>query len=142
MKASEEYHLAWVTQYVSDTLHKIFLLVTFSNRISCNKGLKAKISRFFMFFCVNPWGWNVLGAERPLRSWHHIGWRNTKICIHKASEMEQKRGKCWKSPIFEGKLRVFISCLSKMRIVSMFYNSSLFYHFLQLVSTIFCSGDI
>ena len=56
--------------------------------------------------------------------------------------MEWKHGKCWKSPILEGKLRVFISYLSKMRIASMFYNSSLFSHFLQLVSTIFCSRDI
>ena len=46
--------------------------------------------------------------------------------------MEQKHGKCRKSPIFEGKLQVFISYLSKMRIVSMFYNSSLFWHFLHL----------
>ena len=38
--------------------------------------------------------------------------------------MERKRGKCWKSQIFEGKLWVVISYLSKMRIVSMFYNSS------------------
>ena len=36
-------------------LQKIFLLVRFFNRISCNKGLKAKISRFFMcFFCLTP----------------------------------------------------------------------------------------
>ena len=51
--------------------------------------------------------------------------------------MERKCGKCWKSPIFEGKLRVFISYLSKMRIVSMFYNffilalfTACFHHFL------------
>ena len=58
---------------------------------------------------LSPWGWNVLGAERLLCSWHHIGWRNTKICIHGASQMKRKRGKCWKSPIFAGKLQVFIS---------------------------------
>ena len=40
--------------------------------------------------------------------------------------MERKRGKCLKSSIFEGKLQVFISYLSEMKIVSMFYNSSLF----------------
>ena len=38
-------------------LQKIFLLVRFFNRISCNKGLKAKISRFFTcFFCLTPLG--------------------------------------------------------------------------------------
>ena len=37
--------------------------------------------------------------------------------------MEQKHGKCWKSPIFEGKLQVFIIYLGEMKTVSMFYNS-------------------
>ena len=38
-------------------LQKIFLLVRFFNWISCNKGLKAKISRFFTcFFCLTPLG--------------------------------------------------------------------------------------
>ena len=104
------------------------LSVRFFNQISCNKCLKAKISCFYMFFLFNPpaWDWNVLRAERLLRSWRHTGWRNTKICIHGASRMEWKCGKCWKSPIFEGKLWVFSSYLSKMRIISMLYNSSLF----------------
>ena len=36
-------------------LQKIFLLVRFFNRISCNKGLKAKILSFFHFFLfTNP----------------------------------------------------------------------------------------
>ena len=35
-------------------LQKIFLTVRFFNRISCNKGLKAKISCSFSFFSVNP----------------------------------------------------------------------------------------
>ena len=36
-------------------LQKIFLLVRFFNQISCNKGLKAKISRFLKcFFCLTP----------------------------------------------------------------------------------------
>ena len=115
-------------------LQKIFLPVRFFNQISCNKGLKAKISHFLMcFFCLTPWSWNVLGAERLLRSWHHIGWRNTKICIHGASRMERKRGKCWKSPIFEGKLRVFISYLSEMKIVcsiTLLYSSTFYSLFL------------
>ena len=42
----------------------------------------------------------------------------------------------------EGKLQVSISYLNEMKTVSMFYNSALFQYFLQLVSTIFCSGDI
>ena len=51
--------------------------------------------------------------------------------------MEGKRGKSWKSPIFEGNLQVFISHLSEMKIISMFYNffipalfTACFYHFL------------
>ena len=63
-------------------------------------------------------GWNVLEADRRLHSWLHIDWRNTQIWIHRASRMEQKCGKCWKLPIFEGKLRVFFSYLSEMKIVS------------------------
>ena len=38
-------------------LQKIFLIVRFFNQISCNKGLKAKISCFFScFFCLTPLG--------------------------------------------------------------------------------------
>ena len=63
---------------------KIFLLVKFFNWIPCNKGLKAKILRFFAFFFLfNPWSWNVLEAERLLPSWRHISWRNTKTYIHR-----------------------------------------------------------
>ena len=71
---------------------------------------------------------NVLEAEKLLHSWHQIRWRNTKICIHGASQMEWKCGKCWKSPIFEEKLPFFIS-LSEMKIVcsiTLLY-SSIFY---------------
>ena len=57
---------------------------------------------FLMFFLFNP----PRAEERPLRSWHRIGRRNTKISIHGASRMEPKHGKCWKLPIFEGKLPV------------------------------------
>ena len=70
-------------------LQKIFLFVRFSNQISCNKGLKAKISCFFLCFSCFTWDWNVLESERLLHSWHHIGWRNTKICIHGASWMNK-----------------------------------------------------
>ena len=34
-------------------LQKIFLIVRFFNQISCNKGLKAKVSRFFYIFVFN-----------------------------------------------------------------------------------------
>ena len=49
--------------------------------------------------------------------------------------MGQKRGKCKKFQLFEGKLWVLTSYLCEMQIVSIFYNSSLFfttcfYHFL------------
>ena len=57
-------------------LQKIFLIVRFFNRTSCNKGVKAKISRFLRGFSIwPPWGWNVLESEKLLCSWHHIGWR-------------------------------------------------------------------
>ena len=93
---------------------------------------------FLMFFLFNlPWGWSVIESERALPSWRHIGWRNTKICIHEASWMERKLVKCWKLPNFEGKLRLFFSYLSEMKKVSMFYNflipvlfTACFYHFL------------
>ena len=56
-------------------------------------------------------------------------------CI--ASQMERKHGKCWTSPVFEGKLWVFISYLSEIKTISMFYNflvlvlfTACFYHFL------------
>ena len=92
-------------------LQQILLLVKFFNQISCNKSLKGRISYFScVFFCLPPCppppppppqGWNVLAAERSFHSWHHTGWRNTKIWIHRASQIEQKHGKCWKLPIFE-----------------------------------------
>ena len=82
---------------------------------------------FYVFLLFNPRGAGIFKKQKDhFRSWRHIGWRNTKICIHGASQMERHRGKCWKSPIFEGKLWVFISYLSEMEIVSIYvlYNSS------------------
>ena len=109
-------------------LQKIFLIVRFFNRISCKKGLKAKIV-FFSHFSQLPWGWNVLESERP----HHIGWRNTKICIHGASGMEQKPGKCWKLQLLQAKLQVFITYLSEMKTVCsiiLLYSSTFYILFL------------
>ena len=119
-------------------LQKIFLLVRSFNQISCNKGLKAKISSFFScFFFLTLLRLECSRISKTVCSWCHIGWGNTKICIQGASKMEWKHGKCWKLPIFEGKLWVFFSYLSEMKTVSVFYNSSIlvlftacFYRFL------------
>ena len=123
-------------------LQKTFLLVRFFNQISCNEGLKAKISPFFCVFSVSPppppnWGWNVLEAERPIRFWCHIGWRYTKICIHEASQMEWKRSKCRKLPILEGKLSFYQlsewneynQYVLKLFVILALFTAS-FYHFL------------
>ena len=82
---------------------------------------------FFLFFsCLNPPGaWkfklqkdcfvlDVTQAEEIQKS-----------AISELQEWSEN-GKCWKSQIFKGKLRVFISYLREMETVSMFYNSSLF----------------
>ena len=115
---SVSFYTMYYVLFQSLDVQKIFVIVRFFNRISCNNGLKF----FHMFFFVNPWGWNVLESERPLCSWHHVGWRNKRICIHGAEQMEQKHGKCWKLPIFEKRLWLFVSYLSEMKSVSMFYN--------------------
>ena len=88
-----------------------------------------------------PRGWKVQAPERPLRSWRrHIGWRNTKICIHGASWMGRKRGKWNVENCNFLKVNncgfLLVSYLSEVKTVSMFYNSSLFYYFLQLISAI------
>ena len=73
---------------------KIFLIVRFFNWISCNKGLKAKISCFFLcFFCLTHlrlecWRIRKTASFQTFQTWRsrrHIGWRNTKICINGAS---------------------------------------------------------
>ena len=104
-------------------LQKSFLLVKFFNQVSFNKGLKAKMS---CFSCSTPGAGKFKPYKRLLSSWCHIDWRNTKIYIHRASRMEQKHRKYCKLLLFKGKLQVFISYLSEMKTVSMFYNSSFF----------------
>ena len=48
-------HVFFLFQAKMLELHKIFLIDRFFNRISCNKGLKGKISCFFLvFFLFNP----------------------------------------------------------------------------------------
>ena len=99
-------------------LQKIFLLVRFFNWIFCNKGLKAKISRFFTyFFYLTPLRLEYSRSKKTasfLTSHRLKKYRNLHP-LHGASPMERKRDKYWKSPIFEGKLRVFISYLSEMK---------------------------
>ena len=96
-------------------LQKRFLMVPFFNRISCNKGLKTKISGFFLcFFSVNlPSRLTLLGlqcsrirktASIPM-SHRPKKYKNLHPQI-RAPQMEQKHDKCWNSPIFEGKLQV------------------------------------
>ena len=65
-------------------LEKIFLLVRFFNIISCSKGLKAKISRFYMFFQFNP-----LRLERS---------RSFLLLEHSASFLMSSRLKKFKNP--------------------------------------------
>ena len=36
--------------------------------------------------------WRIIESDRPLLSLCHIGWRSTKICIHRALRIEQKCG--------------------------------------------------
>ena len=105
-------------------LQKSFLIIRFFNRISCRKDQNFMfLSCFFYIYLPPPpptpyppnLCWNVLQSERLLPSWRHTGQRITKIAVHGASQMEQKRGKCWKLPIIEGKLQVFISYLIEMK---------------------------
>ena len=87
---------------------------------------------FFMcFFCLTP----RLECSRSIRTTLFLTSLRlkSKICICGASQMEQKGDKCWKLPCFEGKLRVFISYLSKMRIVcsiTLLYSSTFYSLFL------------
>ena len=69
---------------------------------------------FLVFFCLATWGWNILESERLLLSWHHIGRRNTEICIHGASQMEWKHGKYWKLSIVKFFVRHSVS-ISKFK---------------------------
>ena len=87
-------------------LPKSFLIVRFFNWISCNKGLKAKISCFFLcFFCLNLLG---LECSRIRKTTSFLPSHRPKL---------QECGKCCKSPIFEGNLQVFISYVSEMKTV-------------------------
>ena len=120
-------------------LQKSFLLVKFFNQILCNKGLKAKISCFFLCF---------FGAGKFKLQKNHFVLDITKAEeIQKSASTELHK---WSKNVgnVENCNFLKVNCgfllinLSEMKTVSMFYNSSLLEYFLQLVSSIFCSGDI
>ena len=118
-------------------LQEIFLLVRFFNQISCNKGLKAKILCFFLFFLFNPPETGMFQNQKE----HFICDITQAEEIQKSASTEFHK---WSKNMvnvenrqFEKGNCVFFSYLSEMKTVSMFYNSSLFYYFLYFVSTIF-----
>ena len=125
-------------------LQIIILLVRFFNRISCNKGLKAKISRFFRcFFLFNPLEAGMFQKQKdrfvPDITLTQEIQKSASVELHKWSKSMVNVENC---KFLKENCKFFISYPSEMKIVSMFCNSSLFQHFLQLISTIFCSGDI
>ena len=92
---------------------------------------------FLCFFCLTPLGLEYSTSRKTASFLMSHRLKKYKNLLPRASRMGQKCDKCWKSPIFEGKLQVFISYLSEMKIVSMFYNffilalfTACFYHFL------------
>ena len=106
-------------------LQKILLIVRFFNRISCNKDLKAKFSYFFSCLLFD-----FLRLECSRIRKTALFLKKYKNLHPRSFTMEWKRGKCWKSLIFESKLRVFISYQSEMKTVSImyiFFYSSTFY---------------
>ena len=102
-----------------------FLIARFFNWISCNKGLKVKLLMFFFLFKLLRMECSRIRKTASFLTSHNK-LNKYKIYIHGAWQMEPKCGNCWKLQLFEGKLLVFISYLSEMKTVSMFYNSSLF----------------
>ena len=113
-------------------LQKTSLLVKFFNQISCYKDLKAKISCFFLvFFLFNP----PAAGKAKLQKGHFVFDVTQAEEIQKSASTELQK---WSENVvnvenciffFEGKLQLFISYLSEMKTVSMFYNSSLFQYF-------------
>ena len=119
-----------------------FQIARFFNWISCNKGLKVKLLMFF--FCLNSWGWNVLESERLLHSWHPIiSWTNTKSTSMELDKWSQNvvivencnflKVNCWFSLVIWPKWKQSV-CF-----IILLYSSTIL---VQVVSTIFCSGDI
>ena len=96
---------------------------------------------FSCFFCLGP---QRLEYSRIIQRDCFIPGITQANGIQKSASMELHE---WSENVvnvenhqfFEETLQIFISYLSKMKRVSMFYNSSLFQYFLQLISTIFFS---
>ena len=93
---------------------------------------------FSCFFCLTPLGLESSSSRKTALFLTSLGWRNTKIYIHRASRMERKPGKCWKLQLFEAQFQVFIR-LSKWNensqyVLLLFFILALFatcfYHFL------------
>ena len=76
-------------------LQKIFLLVRFFNQISCNKGLKAKISCFLCFFCLTPLGLECSRSRKTA----------SFLMSHRLKKYKNLHPRSFTS-IFEGKLQV------------------------------------
>ena len=71
-------------------------------------------------------GWNVLESERrfiPGITYAEEIQKSASMELHKWSKNVEI---CRKSPIFEGKLQVFITYMSEMKTVTMLHNFPLF----------------
>ena len=81
---------------------KIFLLVRFFNWISCNKDLKAKISRFFTcFFCLTPLRLECsrIACVKDTETCQDQPWRQqmntiSKNIINSSNDMKIQTSKC------------------------------------------------
>ena len=110
----------------SSEYQKVFLIVTFVNGISRNKGLKAKISWFFLcFFCLTP----------PRQECSRIRKTSSFLTLNRLKKIQRSTSTelhKWSEKVVNVEnfsfLKVncrFLVVMSKMKTVSMFYNSSL-----------------
>ena len=102
-----------------------------------------------MFSCLTPhptsWGWNVPESERLLCSFCPHRVKKHKIQNSASTELHawsKNMVNIGNSKFLKGNCKFFFSYLREAKRVSMFNDFSLFYYFLQLVSIIFCSGDV
>ena len=119
-------------------LQKVFLTVRFFNRISCNKGLNAKISRFFTcFFCLTPLGLECFRSRKTasfLTSHGPMKYKN----LHPRSFTNGAKTWMLKIANFCRKIASFYQ-LSEWNENGMFYNCSLFWRYLNSSMTNFSS---
>ena len=127
-------------------LQQNFPLVKFFNLISCNKGLKANISCFFLvFFVFSPIKLECSRIRKTALFLTPHRLRKYQKSVYTELHEWSENVKCWKSPIFEGKLAIvsffqlWVKWKQSVCSITLPYSSI---YFLQLVSTIFCSGDI